>query len=71
MRPTMWVATYTGFATGRVIKYDIVRRTSNDKYLIADFGGPSSPKWRVLHIKNGIVAGGPVVLDRPMLPWPL
>ncbi len=54
MRPTMWVATYEGFGTGRVIKYDVAGHTPDEKYLIADFGGPSWPWWRVLQVKYGI-----------------
>ena len=54
MRPTMWTSTYTGFATGRVIKYDVAGHTPDEKYLIADFGGPSWPCWRVLQVKGGI-----------------
>jgi hypothetical protein len=57
MRPTMWVATYAGFATGRVIKYDVAGQTPDEKYLIADFGGPNWPRWRVLQVKNGISGG--------------
>jgi hypothetical protein len=54
MRPTMWIATYAGFATGRVIKYDVDGCISDEKYLIADFGWPSWPRWRVLQVKNGV-----------------
>jgi len=54
MRPTMWIATYQGFATGREIKYEVNGRTPGEKVLIADFGGPSWHWWRVLQVKNGI-----------------
>lgn len=54
MRPTMWIATYAGFATGRVIKYNVDGRVPGEKYLIADFGGPRWPRWRVLQVKNGV-----------------
>jgi len=54
MRPAMWMSSYAGFATGRVIKYDVAGHTPDEKYLIADFGGPSWAEWRVLRVKNGI-----------------
>jgi hypothetical protein len=57
MRATMWVATYRGYATGRVIKYEVNGRAPGEKVLIADFGGPSWPRWRVLQVKNGVSGG--------------
>jgi hypothetical protein len=53
----MWISTFVGFAKGRVIMYNAAGRTPDEKYLIADFGGPSWPKWRVLRVKNGISGG--------------
>jgi len=54
IRPIMWVSTYAGYANGRVIEYDVAGHTPNEKHLIADFGGPGWPRWRVLKVKNGI-----------------
>ena len=53
MRPRMWIATYQGFATGRVIQYEVGECTPGDKVLIADFGGPTRQSWRTLEVKNG------------------
>lgn len=53
MRPCMWQATYRGFATGRVIKYEVDGRSPGDKTLIADFGAPTWQWWKILEVKNG------------------
>ncbi|PYU27186.1 MAG: hypothetical protein DMG30_00090 [Acidobacteria bacterium] len=57
MRPTAWIATYKGFATGRMIKYEVQGVAPADKILIADFGEPNWRSWRVLQVKNGRSTG--------------
>lgn len=57
MRPSMWVATYQGFAAGRVIQYKVEGRVPGEKILIADFGGPNWRRWRVLKDNNGASSG--------------
>ncbi len=68
MRPTMWMSTFTGFATGRVIKYDVAGFTPDEKYLIADFGGRFGPGGACSESKTELAASGLANLDRLMRP---
>jgi hypothetical protein len=61
----MWIATYQGFGTGRVTKYELQGREPGNKILIADFGGPSWARWRVLQPGTGHEPYGPANFASP------